>query len=100
MLFVLIGRDGPDGKALRAIHRSAHLANLSPLSRAGKVRFAGPLRNEAGDPTGSVVVFEADDLASARAFAASDPYVTGGVFAEWTVEETAQVFPEAAASAP
>jgi uncharacterized protein YciI len=42
-----------------------------------------------------VIVFEADDLASAREFAASDPYVTGAVFADWEVLATRQVFPQA-----
>ena len=66
-LFVLIGRDGPDGLALRGRHRDAHLANLQPLVDAGRVRFAGPIRSADGKPRGSVVVFEADDLAAAQA---------------------------------
>jgi uncharacterized protein YciI len=93
-LFVLIGRDGPDGLALRKLHRDAHLANLQPLVDAGRVRFAGPLRTEDGKPCGSVVVFEARDLAAARAIAESDPYAVQGVFASLEVHETLQVFPE------
>jgi uncharacterized protein YciI len=93
-LFVLIGRDGPDGLALRRRHRDAHLANLQPLVDAGRVRFAGPIRTENGNPCGSVVVFEAADLAAARAFAETDPYAVQGVFASVEVRETLQVFPE------
>ena len=95
-LFVLIGRDGPDGLALRKRHRDAHLANLQPQVDAGRVRFAGPIRTEDGDPSGSVVVFEAADLGAARAFAESDPYVIEGIFAGFEVFETVQVFPREA----
>lgn len=92
-LYVLIGRDGPRGAALRRAHREAHLRNLEPLARSGRVRFAGPLRDAAGDPRGSVVVFEATDLDAARSVAAGDPYVLEGVFESHEVFETAQVFP-------
>jgi uncharacterized protein YciI len=92
-LFVLIGRDGPRGPELRGLHRDAHLRNLEPLARSGRVRFAGPLRDAGGHPRGSVIVFEADDLDAARAFAAGDPYVRQGVFESHEVFETLQVFP-------
>ena len=95
-LFVLIGRDGPDGIALRKRHREAHLANLQPLVDAGRVRFAGPIRTADGNPCGSVVVFEAADLAAAQAFAETDPYVVEGIFASLEVRETLQVFPKEA----
>ena len=94
-LFALIGRDGPDAPELRRRHRTAHLDGLRPLARAGRVRFAGPLL-EAGAPIGSLVVFEAGDLAEARAIAARDPYVVHGVFAEHEVRETRDVLPELA----
>jgi uncharacterized protein YciI len=92
-LFVLIGRDGARGAELRPLHREAHLRSLRPLADAGRVRHAGPLLDEAGAPCGSVVIFDAPDLASARRFAASDPYVVEGVFERWEVLETRQVFP-------
>jgi uncharacterized protein YciI len=92
-LFALIGRDGPESPERRKRHRPAHLDNLRPLARAGRVRFAGPLL-EAGAPVGSLVVFEAADLAAAKAFAASDPYVVHGVFASHEVRETKDVLGE------
>jgi uncharacterized protein YciI len=51
------------------------------------------LRDAGGHPRGSVIVFEADDLDAARAFAAGDPYVRQGVFESHEVFETLQVFP-------
>jgi uncharacterized protein YciI len=92
-LFVLIGRDGPGAPERRKRHRPAHLENLRPLARAGRVRFAGPLLED-GAPAGSLVVFEAPDLAAARALAASDPYVVHGVFTSYEVSETRDVLPE------
>ena len=92
--FVYIGRDGPRGAELRAGPvRERHLAALEKLDADGRVRFAGPLRDAAGRPCGSVVVIEAEDLAAARALAESDPYRREGVFEQVEVYESAVVFP-------
>lgn len=93
--FVLIGRDGARGLELRKLHRDAHLANLKPLADAGRVVYAGPIFDEAAQPCGSVVVFDAESLDAARAFAAGDPYVVHGIFASWEVFASRQVFPGA-----
>jgi uncharacterized protein YciI len=92
-LFAWIGYDGPLGGELRTLHREAHLANLAPLDAAGKVVHAGPLLGEDGTPLGSLILFEAPDLAAAKAFAAQDPYVVGGVFARYEVRATRVTFP-------
>lgn len=92
--YAFIGRDGARGPELRKTHRPAHLERLEDLAGAGKIPHAGPLLDEAGDPLGSLIVFEADDLASARRFAAEDPYVVGGVFESHEVLETKVVFPK------
>lgn len=92
-LFVLIGRDGARGPELRPLHREAHLRNLRPLAEAGRLPYAGPLLDDAGAPCGSVVIFDAPDLASARRFAAADPYVVEGVFERWEVLATRQTLP-------
>ena len=94
-LFCMIGRDGPQGLELRKIHREAHLANIAPLKDAGKLPYAGPLIDEASQPCGSVLIFEAPDLAAARRFAASDPYVAEGIFASHEVIETRAVVSQA-----
>lgn len=93
-LFVMIGRDGPEGAARRKDRRPAHLAHLAPLADAGRVPWAGPLLDPTGAPCGSVVVFEAESLAAARAHAEADPYVSGGVFGSFEVFGTLRVFPE------
>lgn len=93
-MFVLIGRDGSRGIELRLQYREAHLANLRQLAEAGRVRYGGPLLDDAGKPCGSLVIFEAEDLSAARRFAESDPYVVEGVFQRFEVLATRPVFPE------
>ena len=90
MLYVIIGHDAPDGAQKRPTVRPAHLEHLRPLSRAGRVRLAGPFL----DRTGSLIVVEADSLAEVWALVARDPYVTEGVFNGVEVKPFAQVFPE------
>lgn len=92
-LFVYIGRDGAQGAELRGTVRERHLAHMKPLADAGRLRFAGPLRDDQGRPCGSVIVLEAESLAAARRHAEADPYATEGVFESVEVFGTMQVFP-------
>ena len=94
-LLAMVGRDGPDGLERRPAVRPRHLEHLKELDRDGKIFFAGPaFRDDGKTPQGSVVIFEADDLESARVHCANDPYVLEGVFGEWDCSPVAQVFPE------
>ena len=93
-LFTYRGIDGPRGLELRKTVRERHLAHLRAHAEAGRVRFGGPLVDEAGQPCGSLVILEADDLAAARAIAESDPYLVEGVFERVEVHATKAVFPE------
>ncbi|MBI4400795.1 MAG: YciI family protein [Nitrospirae bacterium] len=90
MKFVIFGFDGPDGQALRKIHRPAHLAKLETLDAQGRVVLAGPLTDKAG----SLIVIEADSLEEAEAFAKEDPYTVNGVFERIEVHPFMQVFPK------
>ena len=89
MLFVVIGRDGPDGQEKRKLYREEHLRRLEELENQGRLILAGPF----GDKTGSLIVFEAGSQEEASAFAEGDPYVTKGVFASHEVRPFKQVFP-------
>lgn len=89
MLFVIIGRDGPDAKELRPKIRPEHLAHLATYDSQGRVRLAGPLT----DGTGSLIVIEAGDLEEARAIAEADPYRRHGVFIQVDVHPFKQVLP-------
>ena len=92
-LFTYRGRDSSRGLELRKFHREKHLAHIEPLDQAGRIRFAGPLVDEEGNPCGSVIILEAEDLAEARRIAESDPYLLEGVFESVEVHGTKAVFP-------
>ncbi|ALA57252.1 YciI family protein [Nitrospira moscoviensis] len=92
MKFVIIGYDGPDGEARRKIHRPAHLANLEPLDKAGRVILAGPLTDKAG----SLLVLDFDTREEAELFARTDPYTLHGVFERVEIHPFLQVLPKEA----
>ncbi len=92
-LYTYRGSDGPRGLELRKTVRERHLAHLRGLSEAGRVRFGGPLIDAEGNPCGSLVILEADDLAGAKRIAESDPYLVEGVFEKVEVLETKGVLP-------
>ncbi len=92
-LFIYVGHDGAQGLRRRPEARPKHLEHLRGLSEQGRVRFAGPLLDELGDPRGSLILFEAPDLAAAKQIAETDPYLTLGVFERVEVHATKQVLP-------
>ncbi|MGH6992409.1 MAG: YciI family protein [Caulobacteraceae bacterium] len=77
-LFVLIAIDKPKSLALRLSVRGEHFEWAN--ARAEQIRLGGPFLDEAGEMAGSLMIFEAKDLAAARAFHASDPYLKAGLF--------------------
>lgn len=99
MLYAIIGTDVPDSASARAAARPRHLERVQALVQQGRLVLAGPFPAiDAADPgpqgmTGSLIVAEFPDLASARAWAEADPYATDGVFAELTVKPFRQVLP-------
>lgn len=99
MLYAFIGRDTDDSLARRRAARPAHLARIQALASAGRLVVAGPLPAiDAPDPgpagyTGSLILAEFDSLEAANAWALADPYVTGGVFANFEVRPFVQVAP-------
>lgn len=90
MKFVIIGYDSPQGEARRKIHRTAHLANLEPLDRQGRVVLAGPLTDKAG----SLLVLEFETREEAENFISHDPYTVHGVFERVEIHPFFQVFPK------
>jgi uncharacterized protein len=78
MLFALICTDKPNSLDLRMSSRPAHLAFLDGLGNA--MKLAGPFTDDAGSPTGSLVVIEAENRSAAQAIAARDPYAIAGLF--------------------
>ena len=92
-LFAFYGKDGARGAELRDAHRPQHLANMAHLDQAGVLVFAGPLKDAAGTSIGSLIVFEAEDEAAARARIEADPYTRAGVFECYELLATRKAFP-------
>jgi uncharacterized protein len=99
VLYVITGRDSPGSLAIRRSVRAAHLARVRELADAGRIALAGPCPAvDAPDPgdagfSGSVIVAEFPSLDDARAWIASDPYVTQGVFESHDVRPFVKVLP-------
>ena len=79
-LFAIVARDKPDHLETRMGARPDHVAHLNGLG--ARLKAAGPMLDADDKPMGSLVVFEAGDVAAARAFAEADPYAAAGLFAD------------------
>jgi len=78
MLYALLCTDKPNSIDLRLKVRPEHLAYLNGPSVM--LKAAGPFLDDAGNPTGSLVIIEAADMAAAQMVAAHDPYNLAGLF--------------------
>jgi len=76
MLIAFHGIDRADSASLRAATRPAHLAFQSERRNL----VGGPLRDGDGNVCGSLIVFDATDIATATAEMAEDPYVQADLF--------------------
>ena len=99
MWYAIMSEDVENSLELRIGARDAHLARLRELAAEGRVLIAGPHPAiDAQDPgpagfSGSLVVLEFDSLADAESWAADDPYVAAGVYANVTVKPFKLVLP-------
>ena len=83
MYYSIYAYDKKDSLALRMDTRPTHVAHLQTANENFNVHVhhAGPLLCEkGGDPIGSLLVIEADDMAAAKKFADNDPYNKVGLF--------------------
>ena len=99
MFYAIVGHDGPDALPRRRAQRPAHLERLRALVDAGRLLLAGPLPAiDSPDPgpagyTGSLIVAEFASLEEARAWAATDPYMTSGIYSSVDVRPFVKVAP-------
>ena len=76
-LFAISCKDKPGALETRLAIRPVHLDYL----RESKIlKLAGALLGEDGNPIGSLLIVEADDIAAAQAQADNDPFTKAGVF--------------------
>lgn len=100
MLYAIISEDVADSLPKRLAARPAHIERLQVLQNEGRLLLAGPHPaidsenpSDAGF-TGSLIVAEFTDLATAQQWADADPYIDAGVYANVTVKPFKKVFPQ------
>lgn len=84
MFFAITCIDRPNSAALRVATRPAHIAYVDGIGR--RLLLAGPLLDDAGGVTGSLLVVEAADRAAAERFAAADPYKQADLFSSVVIQ--------------
>ncbi|WP_456406270.1 YciI family protein [Thiolapillus sp.] len=100
MLYCIIGTDKENSLEDRMAARPAHAERLRQLQSEGRLLIAGPNPAiDAEDPgetgfTGSLIVAEFPSLDDAKSWAATDPYVSSGVYEHVSVKPFKKVFPE------
>lgn len=76
--FAIICKDKPDRLEARQKTRPAHVDYLGTF--IDRILIAGPLLGGDGQPNGSLIVVDLEDMAAAKAFSAGDPYTAAGLF--------------------
>lgn len=93
MLFAIIAQDVENSLTARIGARPAHVERLNALDAQKRLTLAGPHPHTEGEGfSGSLIVAEFNDLASAQAWAAEDPYIAAGVYAQVTVKPFKNAF--------
>lgn len=99
MHYLIIGTDTANSLEKRLAARPEHVARLQALQAEGRLLLAGPCPAvDSPDPgsagfTGSAIIAEFASLADAQAWAAADPYVAAGVYADVSVRPFKKVLP-------
>lgn len=83
MLIAFHGHDRPDANELRAALRPAHLE----FHRHRHNLVGGPLLDAERNMCGSLIIFEAENIADATSQMAGDPYIEGGLFEHASITE-------------
>lgn len=99
LFYTIVAEDTPDSLEKRLAARPDHLARLNQLKDAGRLLLAGPFPAiDSPDPgpagfSGSLIVAAFDNLEAAQVWAAADPYVAAGVYAQVSVKPFKKVLP-------
>lgn len=99
MFYAIYCEDKEGTLEIRRSVRPAHLSRLEQLNKEGRLLVAGPLLNKEDENPfiagikGSLIIAEFDNIEAAKAWAASDPYVTAEVYSKVTVNPFKKVLP-------
>lgn len=98
MYYLIFATDHPNSLAKRLAVREKHLERLKQLQAENRLLTAGPHPAiDSEDPaeagfSGSTIIAQFDSLEAAQAWAAADPYVEAGVYADVVVKPFKKVF--------
>ena len=86
--WLVTARDGSDpaAPARRAAVRPRHLDNIAPMVADGRVVLGGAILDAESAMVGSMMVVEFADRAALDAWLATEPYITGGVWRQVSIE--------------
>ncbi len=99
MWYAIVAEDVPGSLEKRMAARPQHLARLTALQNEGRLLLAGPFPAiDSIDPgpagyTGSLIIAEFANLEAAQAWAAADPFVNSGVYANVSVRPFRKTLP-------
>jgi len=99
MWYVIHASDRENSIEARKRARPAHLERVRDLMGQGRLLCAGPMPAiDSADPgpagfTGSTIIAEFDSLEDAQQWAATDPYVEAGVYANVDVRPFIKALP-------
>ena len=92
MLYAFVLRDAPGMAERRLEVRPAHKAYLGAV--ADRIAFAGPLLDDAGAMSGSLLVIDFADRAAALAWLAAEPFTRAGVYGTSEVTAFRNLWPQ------
>ena len=97
MLYAMIAKDKPGSMEQRLATRPVHLDHLTGLGQ--RLRLAGALLDDNGQPEGSLMVVEAESIEDATALFMADPFISAGVFASYEIKPWRLAFDHMSAKA-
>lgn len=88
MQFLITAYDGKDEEAAsrRAAARPAHLDGAKELLEAGHILIGGAILDDEGNMIGSSLIVEFEDRDALDQWLNNDPYITGDVWQQVTVQ--------------
>ena len=92
MPFIVSCTDRTDAGDLRQRTRAVHLEYM--IRHRAIILFGGPLQDEDGDVTGSVMVLDLADRAAVDDFLMREPYSVAGLFSAVHIHAMRQMVPE------
>jgi len=99
MWYVIYASDRENSLEARKLARPAHLERVRKLMGQGRLLVAGPMPAiDSADPgpagfSGSTIIAEFDSLADAQQWAATDPYLEAGVYANVDIRPFIKALP-------